>query len=69
MEEYFVHAIGPDDILGPFDEITAHRKANEVNIVSAEYAKHKTDIIFFIAIVVTCKNKGYEYLKDYKGIE
>lgn len=66
-EKYFVHVIGPDEIHGPFEEIKAHREANEVNKVSVEfnYDKDIEDKVFALAIVVTCKDNGYEYLKDY----
>ncbi len=65
---FFVHISGRDDILGPFDEITAYRKANEINSLTFSHnseAENIDNILTVICIVITENYEGYEYLKDY----
>ncbi len=54
-KKYYIHVIGPDDLLGPFTKEVAHKTANEINILFIKDQIHveRSELIMHVALVTT----------------
>lgn len=57
-KDWTVHIAGPDDIIGSFTELEAHRKANEINKRWLSMVKADRMPPLYVATVIKSERRG-----------